>query len=119
MRVTMAVVMCGLALVACSGNPLDSVLPPKGSCNVPASHTCTDYTGTAWSVPSSGSRACNAVGNGATYSSSGCSSTVRVGSCIVSAGSSSEIVTRFYSPATTAVAQGLCAMQSGTTFVAN
>ena len=91
----------------------------KGSCTIPSPLSCTDYTGDAWSTPSSGSRACAAVGSGATYSSSGCATSGRVGSCVVNIGSTSEIVLRLSPPSTTATAQAACGQQSGSRFVAN
>lgn len=109
-----------LALLATGcGDVLDDILPSKGSCTVPNPRACTDYTGSAWSTPSSGSRACAAVGMGATYSSSACATAGRVGSCVVQSGQASEIVLRFYPPQTTATAQAACGTQSGSRFVAN
>ena len=119
MRRTFIAACACAALAACSGNPLDGLLPPKGSCNAPALHSCTDYTGSAWSVPSSGSRACTAVGNGAAYASTACAAASRVGSCIVNHGGTDEIVVRLYPPLTLATAQAACATMSGSTFVAN
>ena len=101
------------------GDVLDDILPSKGSCTIPSPRACTDYTGDAWSAPSSGSRACAAVGSGASYASSACATAGRVGSCVVNGGASSEIVLRFYPPSTAATAQAACGQQSGSRFVAN
>ncbi|MBI5517297.1 MAG: hypothetical protein HY909_26225 [Deltaproteobacteria bacterium] len=84
-----------LALVGCGGD-LGSVLPAPGSCNVPSTGTCTDYTGSAWQVPSSGQRACAMVPGGS-YTQAVCGSSGRVGTCRVQAGSSSELSVRYYS----------------------
>ena len=56
---------------------------------------------------------------GATYSSAACSTSGRVGSCVVNSGQSSEFVLRFYPPSTTATAQAACGQQPGSRFVAN
>lgn len=117
-RTTAAVVVLAMLGVGC-GDVLDDILPSKGSCTLPSPRSCTDYTGAAWSTPSSGSRACAAVGSGATYSSSACASSGRVGSCVVNSGETSEIVLRFYPPSTTATAQAACGQQAGSRFVAN
>jgi uncharacterized protein YceK len=101
------------------GDVLDDILPSKGSCTVPSPRSCTDYTGDAWSTPSSGSRTCGSVGSGATYSSSACATSGRVGSCVVNSGTASEVVLRFYPPSTTATAQAACGAQAGSRFVAN
>lgn len=118
MRRTIWVVALALAGLGC-GDVLDDILPSKGSCTIPSPRSCTDYTGGAWSTPSSGSRACAAVGSGATYSSSACATSGRVGSCVVQSGQASEIVLRFYPPSTTATAQAACGTQAGSRFVAN
>ncbi|MDB4927607.1 MAG: hypothetical protein JWM10_91 [Myxococcaceae bacterium] len=115
----LAGLMAVAAMGAGCGDVLDDILPSKGSCTTPSPRSCTDYTGDAWSTPSSGSRACTAVGNGATYSSSACATSGRVGSCVVNSGMSSEAVLRFYPPSTTATAQAACGAQAGSRFVAN
>jgi uncharacterized protein YceK len=115
---TLAALLLGLLGSGC-GNVLDDILPSKGSCTVPSPRSCTDYTGGAWSTPSSGSRACAAVGSGATYSSAACATSGRVGSCVVNSGETSEIVLRFYPPSTAATAQAACGAQAGSRFVAN
>ena len=118
-RTTAAVVAMLAVLGVGCGDVLDDILPSKGSCSIPTPRSCTDYTGDAWSAPSSGSRACAAVGSGATYSSSACATSGRVGSCVVNSGATSEIVLRFYPPSTTATAQAACGQQAGSRFVAN
>jgi hypothetical protein len=114
-----AAVLVAAVLGSGCGNVLEDILPSKGSCTIPSPRSCTDYTGGAWSTPSSGSRACAMVGNGATYSSSACATTGRVGSCVVNSGTSSEVVLRIYPPNTTATAQAACGAQAGSRFVAN
>ena len=120
MRQTSWVVAVALAVLGAGcGDVLDDILPSKGSCSIPTPRSCTDYTGDAWSTPSSGSRACAAVGSGATYSSSACATSGRVGSCVVNSGATSEIVLRFYPPSTVATSQAACGQQAGSRFVAN
>lgn len=106
------------ASLGCGAN-LDDILPSKGSCNVPTTGTCTDYVGTAWSTPSSGSRACAMVGNGAVYASSACATAARVGTCRLQVGSSSEIAMRYYSSRFNATTGPLACGQSGGSWVAN
>lgn len=119
MKQTMTAVLLLAVLGSGCGEVLDDILPSRGSCTIPTPRSCTDYTGSAWSVPSSGSSACNAVGSGAAYSSSACATSGRVGSCVVNSGQSSEVVLRFYPPSTTATAQAACGQQAGSRFVAN
>lgn len=90
----------------------------RGSCTTPSPRTCTDYTGAAWCAPGTGSQTCTAAGMGATFSTSACTMTNRVGSCFVNIGQSSEVVLRFYPPITTLAAQAACG-QPGSRFVAN
>ncbi len=118
-QTTWLVALTAVVLAFGCGDVFDDILPSKGSCTIPSPRACTDYTGSAWSTPSSGSRACAAVGNGATYSSAACSTSGRVGSCVVNSGQASEVVMRFYPPSTTATAQAICGMQSGSRFVPN
>ena len=98
----------GVLVVACSGN----ILPPGGSCNVPSTSSCTDYTGTAWSAPTTGQQTCARV-TGGSYSSSTCPTANRIASCRVESGGASEITVRYYRPLTTMVAQATCTMASG------
>jgi len=115
---SMMVLLAAMLGAGC-GDIIEDILPSRGSCSTPSPRTCTDYTGTAWSAPGTGSQACNAVGMGATYSSAACSTAGRVGSCVVNSGQSSEVVLRFYPPSTTATAQAACGQQPGSRFVAN
>ena len=117
MKLTTMVVLAVLG--AGCGNVLNDILPSKGSCTIPSPRSCTDYTGGAWSTPTSGSSTCASVGSGATYSSAACATAGRVGSCVVNDGASSEVVLRFYPPSTTATAQAACGAQAGSRFVAN
>lgn len=99
----------------CSGGGSCTTLSPR----TPADYSCADYTGGAWCASGTGSRACDAVGSGATYSSSACPSIGRVGSCIFYSGATSEVVVRFYPPGyTTARAEAAC-HGGGGRFVAN
>jgi hypothetical protein len=115
-RSAMAVLVAAVLGAGCGD--IDNILPAKGSCSTASPRTCTDYTGDAWTAPSSGSRTCASV-SGATFSSSACATTGRVGSCVVNSGTSSEVVLRFYPPSTTATAQAACGQQPGSRFVAN
>ncbi len=117
MKLTTVVVLAVLG--AGCGDVLNDILPSKGSCTIPSPRSCTDYTGSAWNTPTSGSGTCAAVGGGATFSSAACATTGRVGSCVVNDGASSEVVLRFYPPSTTATAQAACGSQAGSRFVAN
>lgn len=122
MRRTIWVVALALAGLGC-GDLLDDILPSKGSCTLASPRSCTDYTGSAWSTPSSGESACTTAGRQAgttaTYSTSACATAGRVGSCVVQSGQASEIVLRFYAPNTTATAQAACGLQSNSRFVPN
>ncbi|MBK8695475.1 MAG: hypothetical protein IPN17_25180 [Deltaproteobacteria bacterium] len=112
-------VLVAAMLGAGCGDLIEDILPSRGSCSTATPRTCTDYTGAAWSAPGTGSQTCTAAGMGATYSSAACSTSGRVGSCVVNSGQSSEVVLRFYPPSTTATAQAACGQQPGSRFVAN
>ncbi len=99
---------------------VDDVIPPGGSCNIPNASACNDFNGTAWRTPTTGSRACAMVGNGATYSENTCATANRVGSCRVQPGSAQELTVRYYRPLTAAAAQGACSATGATSiFTAN
>lgn len=109
---------CGRTCISCEDQchispATGEVCSGGGSCTIsprtPADYTCADYTGGAWCASGTGSRACAAVGSGATFSSSACAIIGRVGSCIVNSGATSEVVVRFYPPGyTTATAEAAC-----------
>lgn len=97
----------GDAGVEVGGDGEADAAQPPGSCNVPSQHTCVDYTGTAWGVPSSDSNACAMVPGGA-YSPSACPGAPRVGTCVTFSGQPQEVRTRFYAPLSVAAARPAC-----------
>lgn len=112
LRPPAALLVAALMASGC-GDLVDEVLPAGGSCNVAATNTCTDYTGTAWRTPGTAQSTCQRVGNGATYSSGSCATARRIGSCRVRAGGAEELTVRFYSPHTAQTAQAGCTQQGG------
>ncbi|MFO0609787.1 MAG: hypothetical protein U0324_41900 [Polyangiales bacterium] len=107
------VVLTALA-VGC-GDLVDEVVPPGGSCNVPAGGICVDFTGSAWRTPSAAQSFCTQLGQSAgataTYGSGRCATTSRVGLCVRGAGSVQEAYQAFYSSRfNTQAAQVACAM---------
>jgi hypothetical protein len=74
----------------------------SGSCNVAASYSCVDYSGT---YVGSTTTVCAAM-NG-TYSSGACTTTGRVGTCTISSGGFTQAI-RWYPPITATIGQGAC-----------
>ena len=77
-----------------------------GSCDMPASHGCIDYTGSSYSS-SMVQYACSQFSS-AVYSTAPCSTANRVGRCTVFAGTETEATTSSYPPMTEVAAQAGC-----------
>ena|SRR5579871_2392286 len=101
----------GLTVAACGGGSSG----PAGSCNVTGTGAmeCVDFNSGYNS--SQAQQACTQ--SGGTYSSSACTSAMRVGRCTLSQGQFSQTA-NFYPPTTAADAMTACQAQGGT-FAAN
>jgi len=99
----------GLVATACG---TDS----HGSCSISSSGTtyCMEFPGSSFGTAASVEHACTSEGG--SYSSSGCATADRIGSCTVGAGTADEFVSYFYSTGGTTVAEGqfFCTAMSGT-----
>jgi len=77
-----------------------------GSCNMPLSYGCDDFTGSSF-TPSAVQSTCSGF-SGAVYSPGPCSTGNRVGRCTLNAGTGTEAVISWYQPMTAAAAQAGC-----------
>lgn len=92
--------------------------PAAGSCNFVSSGgitTCYEYYGSGYTTATA-QTACSNLNSGgtATYSTSACPTTDRVGSCRIRAGQPTEEYIRYLTGNTSDAAEATCTVRSGT-----